>query len=169
MNTVQNADLRILLALADLCTITNRRYCWPSQDWLLSTLKTRYRRAISRRHLNRHLLSLQNAGLIRRTVRHRRGPTGALEMHSTLYHVTGSALKLLSRLTKPNNKSAAASGGALNSHRVPAPAQYLKSLYRLEAPPAASGQSATPPTSVAAPTLAARDWGGLLGWLRQRE
>ena len=169
MNTVINPDLRILLALADLCTITNRSYCWPSQQWLLDALRKRYQRQISRRSLNRHLLSLVNRGLIRRTCRHRRGPTGAMEMHSTLYNITSAARKLLSRNAIGPRKRGPGIEGENPNNRVPASAQYLNPLYRLERLPGLSAPAAAASKEILPPNLAARDWAGLSTWLRSKQ
>jgi hypothetical protein len=88
MNTLpRNPDVRIIEVLAGLACRYNKAYSFPSQDKILELLKRHTGRLMSRRTLNRHLAALERDGWVRRLRRHRRGQSGALELHSTLYHM----------------------------------------------------------------------------------
>lgn len=83
----RNPDVRIIEVLAGLACRYNKSYSFPSQDKILELLRRHTGRLMSRRTLNRHLAALERDGWIRRLRRHRRGQSGRLELHSTLYHM----------------------------------------------------------------------------------
>lgn len=88
-STVQTADMRIVWALAAIAEKYKRTWAFPTQDKLCSLLFAWYGRKMSRRTINRHLAALEQQGWIRRIRRHRRSADGQLELHSTLYQLSG--------------------------------------------------------------------------------
>lgn len=90
---VGKPEFRLLSILGGLSTRNRRLYAFPTQDKLCALLERLYGRAMSRRTLNRHLGALEAAGYLRRRRRHRRGRTGQLELHSTLYELTRKACR----------------------------------------------------------------------------
>lgn len=92
---VQKPDLRIVQTLTGLAAHHGKTYCLPSQKTILRLVKNRTARTMSPRTLNRHLAALERDGWIQRVRRHKRGRTGALELHSTLYHLKRRALAWL--------------------------------------------------------------------------
>ncbi len=95
---VATPDIRLVVLLAGLAGRYGKLWCYPSQQTILSILSRHYSFQMSRRTLNRHLGALESQGWIRRIRRHRRGPRGSLELHSTLYVLRRRALRLLSGL-----------------------------------------------------------------------
>lgn len=95
---VRTPDMRILAVLWGLAGHIGRTWCHPSQGKLCELVAKRYRRGISRRHLNRHLGALERDGYIRRIRRHRRGPGGRIDMHSTAYAIRLRTHRLFSQL-----------------------------------------------------------------------
>jgi hypothetical protein len=96
--TMCRTSPEILQLLAGLCGHFRKPYTFPSQQFILETLKRRYRLHISRRTLNRRLAHLEAAGMITRQRRHKRDrPTGRLILRSTLYFVTSFGRRMLKR------------------------------------------------------------------------
>jgi hypothetical protein len=86
-------NLSILDILGDVAGRNRKHYCFPSQLKIAALLAQRTGRRASRATINRHLRALERDGWIHRQRRHRRGPTGALECHSTLYTFTRRAAR----------------------------------------------------------------------------
>jgi len=93
-------DQKILEAFFYLCQKAKKNYCWPSQMALLRILDTVHGIQISRRTLNYHLKSLESNGFIRRIRRIKRGKSGQIEFHSTLYQLLNKAKKVLKNLIR---------------------------------------------------------------------
>ena len=125
LNTVRNPDIRIMETLAGLAGKYERTWCYPSQEKILELLRKFTGRALSRRHLNRHLRALERDGLIRRVRRHIRDKTRGLLLRSTVYVLAGRWLARVRQLV------VAAARWAVNPHRikpslpVPQPAQHV--------------------------------------------
>ena len=95
---VRNPDLRILATIAGLAGRYATVWVKPSQRKILELMARRYRRTMTRRTLCRHLGAFELQGYFRRIRRHRRGPTGSLELHSTVYVLKHRALRLFAQL-----------------------------------------------------------------------
>lgn len=92
---LQKPDLRVIQTLTGLAAYHGKTYVMPSQRTIVRLLRQRTGRRMSPRTLNRHLTALERDGWIERVRRHKRGRTGALELHSTLYHLKRRALAWL--------------------------------------------------------------------------
>lgn len=97
---VQKPDLRLVQTLTGLAAHHGKTYCIPSQKTILHLVRVRTARVMSLSTLNRHLAALERDGWIQRVRRHKRGRTGALELHSTLYHLKRRALAWLAGTAK---------------------------------------------------------------------
>lgn len=84
---VQNPDLRLVQTLTGLAAHHGKTYCIPNQQTILHLMKQHTGRHMATRTLNRHLGALERDGWLERVRRHKRGRTGALELHSTLYRL----------------------------------------------------------------------------------
>lgn len=91
-------DFRLVNLLFGLAARYGKLWCYPCQDKLCDLLTRFHGRAMSRRTLNRHLGGLVRDGWLKRVRRHRRGDTGALELHSTLYVLSRRALRAFASL-----------------------------------------------------------------------
>jgi len=89
--------IQVLYVLGWLAKQNGKNYCYPSQDKILWLLYEKYNISYSRRHLNRILKLLEDAGFIKRKRRHKKGKNGGIEFNSTLYLLTSKAFKLLGR------------------------------------------------------------------------
>ena len=155
---VNHPDLRILGVLAGLCGYHRKAYCYPSQETIVRLTQTHSGRAISRRSLNRHLGALELAGWIRRMRRHKRGRSGMLELHSTLYQLTRQALRWLNgaasflRNSGPQNRAVPGISAvpSMAQHDIPnennSPGSPLRreAAGHLRAPQAVKGNEKTP-------------------------
>jgi len=92
---VKTPDLRILGVLAGFCGFHGKLWCFPAQRTILATLARRYARTLTRRSLNRHLGALEIQHYIERRRRHRHGPAGRIDMHSTIYVLKARAVQAL--------------------------------------------------------------------------
>ena len=91
-------DFRLVNLLFGLATYHGKLWCYPSQDKLCDLLVRFHGRKMSRRTVNRHLGGLVRDGWLKRLRRHRRGATGELELHSTLYSFTRRAIRAFASL-----------------------------------------------------------------------
>jgi len=92
---VATPDLRILGVLAGFCGYHGKLWCFPNQRTIRNALQRRYGRTLTRRSINRHLGALQRDHYIERKRRHRRGPTGRIDMHSTIYVLKARTVRAL--------------------------------------------------------------------------
>jgi len=90
---VRNPAFIILDMLARICARHEKLYCYPSHLTLVELIHKFSGRSMSTRTLCRHLGALERDGWLCRQPRHRQGPTGELELHSTLYMLTRRAVK----------------------------------------------------------------------------
>lgn len=84
MKTTMRPILRLLTYLIKK---SSKNYCFPSQDSILTILRTQYSCKISRRTLNRHLRKLEDDKYIKRIRRISRGPDNRPRFASTLYFI----------------------------------------------------------------------------------
>lgn len=91
---------RIMLILADTINHFGKKYCFPSQRYMLSVLKKHHGFKLQRRQLNYALKFLEESGQIHRVRRHSRGQTGSLVLKSTLYFIKRKGWKLLNRFRR---------------------------------------------------------------------
>ena len=94
--TVMNGDYRIISLLCGLAGFHNKRYVYPSQEWMIKKLQQFYGRKISRSTLCRHVAALERDGYLKRTKRHTRDKNGGILFRSTLYQITRKALRFAS-------------------------------------------------------------------------
>jgi len=120
----QNPDQRVLTYLTGLAGHHGRNYCWPSQNTIRRGLAARTGRSMSPRTLNRHLAALTRDGWVKRIRRHRRGKTGTLELHSTLYTFTRRTLAWLAAAARTAGRFLGQRAQVLDSFAVPSLAQY---------------------------------------------
>jgi len=92
---VATPDLRILAVLSGFCGYHGKLWCFPNQRTIAETLARRYQRTLTRRSINRHLGALERDHYIERKRRHRRGPLGRIDMHSTIYVLKARAVRAL--------------------------------------------------------------------------
>ena len=123
-NTVRHPDIRIMETLAGLAGHHERTWCYPSQEKILELLRKFTGRALSRRHLNRHLRALERDGLIRRVRRHIRDKTRGLLLRSTVYVLAGRWLARTRQLVAAAARWAGFANGIKPSLPVPSPAQH---------------------------------------------
>lgn len=90
--------MRILMVLAGLAGHHKKTWCFPNQLTIIKLMQQHYRRVMSRRQLNRHLLTLETRGYIERVRRHKKSANGALELHSTLYKLKSYAVQTLGKM-----------------------------------------------------------------------
>jgi hypothetical protein len=95
---VASPDFRLVNLLFGLAAHHGKLWCYPSQDKLCSLLQRFHGRTMSRRSVNRHLGGLVRDGWLQRLRRHKRGPGGGMEMHSTLYTFTRRAVRCFASL-----------------------------------------------------------------------
>jgi len=90
-NYVKTPDLRALHVITRLCAYHSKLYCYPTYETLKELIEKFTGRRVSVRSLARHLGALERDGWLRRQRRHKTGPTGELQLHSTLYMMTKRA------------------------------------------------------------------------------
>lgn len=122
---VQKPDLRIVQTLTGLAAHHGKTYCIPSQKTILHLVRTHTGRVMSPRTLNRHLAALERDGWIQRLRRHKRGRTGALELHSTLYHLKRRALAWLAGTAKAAAQILRNWAHVVDSYAVPLTAENV--------------------------------------------
>lgn len=84
---MKNVKEPVLKAITYLIRMSSKKYCYPSQDSILTLLNDHYDLKICRRTLNYHLRQLENEHFIKRIRRISRGPNGRPLFSSTLYFV----------------------------------------------------------------------------------
>ncbi|MCW7079298.1 MAG: helix-turn-helix domain-containing protein [Canidatus Methanoxibalbensis ujae] len=95
VKNLNHNSIAILTLLINLCAHYKKNYCYPSQDWILETLKEKYKVYISKRTLNYHLRLLEDLGFIQRKRRIARAKDGTLSTKSTLYILARKAYKFI--------------------------------------------------------------------------
>lgn len=130
-NKVINPDLRICALLMQLAGHHQLHYCHPSQAKIIELLKQFTGRVMSRRTLNRHLAALCELGYLRRTRRHQYHRRRGFLLRSTLYHIGGRYLAQLRNMARGVQKFRDSLERSSASIRVPASAQYAKSLLKI--------------------------------------
>lgn len=100
MKIKMSSKLNILEILLALMQKFGKNYCFPSQYKILELLKTHHGVTISRRALNYHLRDLEDAGLIDRKSRIRRGPRGELVFNSSLYFLKKLGYAFLNKIIR---------------------------------------------------------------------
>jgi len=95
-----NLNVALVHELAGLAASHNKTWAYPSQQTILDRLRKHHRQHISRRTLCRHLAALEDAGWIRRVVRHRRDAVAGWVFRSTLYIILGPCWRLVRRASK---------------------------------------------------------------------
>ncbi len=98
--TIHPTGQQVLQVLAETAAYHNKTYCFPNQRTILKSLKIRFGKIMSRRSLCRWTKYLEDAGYIKKQQRHRRGKSGQLELHSTLYTFRRQAVKFLASLSR---------------------------------------------------------------------
>lgn len=93
--TIHPTAQQILQVLAEIASYHKKHYCYPNQQTILKSLRIRFGRIMSRRTLCRWMSYLECHSYIKRTRRHRRGKSGQLELHSTMYAFCRHAQKFL--------------------------------------------------------------------------
>ena len=88
-------SLNILTLLVNLCAHSRKDYCFPTQDWLLKTLREKYWCPISKRTLQAHLKLLEQEGFIRKQRRFKRLKDGTLVNMSNLYFLCKRAFAFI--------------------------------------------------------------------------
>jgi len=86
--TVMDKASLILPLLHGLGKNFGKDYCYPSQNKILSLLKTRLKVNRCRRTLNYWLRAFEDAGLIKRTRRHRHDGIRGMLFNSTMYFIS---------------------------------------------------------------------------------
>ncbi|RLF86672.1 hypothetical protein DRN34_03165 [Thermococci archaeon] len=97
---INHNSIAILTLLINLCANYKKNYCYPSQDWILSTLADKYKIYISKRTLNYHLRLLEDLGFIQRKRRISRAKNGTLQPKSTLYILAKKAFTYIKNRIK---------------------------------------------------------------------
>jgi len=95
MVTTNPLQFELLNIFGYLSSINSKSYCYPSQAKITEILSERYGIKRSTRSLRRYLVRLHRAGLIERTRRIKRLPSGELSFKTTLYFLTRKAYKYL--------------------------------------------------------------------------
>lgn len=149
---VDKPDFAILNQIAGLAGHFGKGYCYPSQDEICRRVTVHHGRRISRRTVNRHLLTFELMGFIKRVRRHRATPRG-MEFRSTLYTLTRKTLRLLGGIFK----AAAQAVSFFGKSRVPVLAQN-KPLRGRITPAGAAKSGGSPPGEDRKPPSGA-DWG----------
>jgi hypothetical protein len=90
---VRNPHMVVLDTLSRICAKHDKLYCYPSMHTLSELIHKFTGRSLSTRSLCRHLGALERDGWIGRQRRHKTGPTGELELHSTMYILTARSVK----------------------------------------------------------------------------
>lgn len=126
---VQKPDLRIVQTLTGLAGHHGKDYVIPSQRTILRLVKMHTGRSMSLRTLNRHLGALERDGWIQRLRRHKRGRTGALELHSTLYHLKRRALAWLAGTAVAAAKILRNFAQVVENYAVPLTAQNTNPMF----------------------------------------
>jgi len=96
----QSLDLCIRQAYHYLCQRRPGQYSEASQDAIIKILDTIYHVKISRRTLNYHLCYLEDNDEIKRIRRHKKGPYGRIQFHTTLIILKKKATEVLKRLAR---------------------------------------------------------------------
>ena len=126
---VQKPDLRIVQTLTGLAGHYGKEYVVPSQRTIVRLVKIHTGRSMSLRTLNRHLGALERDGWIQRLRRHKRGRTGKLELHSTLYRLRRRALAWLHGSAVAAAKILRNFAQAVDSYAVTITAQNTNTLF----------------------------------------
>ena len=99
MKAFGKTKIAILETIAALQRKYGKSYCFPTQCRLLQLLKVHHKIDLSRRGLNYALRDLQDAGLIDRKRRIRKGSAGLI-FNSTLYFFKEAGYKFLNRIKR---------------------------------------------------------------------
>jgi len=100
MKAFGKTKFAIMETLAALQMKYGKSYCFPTQYRLLELLKIHHKITISRRALNYALADLQEADLINRKRRIRKGSTGDMIFNSTLYFFKKAGYAFLNRIKR---------------------------------------------------------------------
>ncbi len=96
--TIHPTAQQVLQVLAETASYHQKTYCYPNQNTILRSLRLRFGRQMSRRTLCRWMSYLEQHHYINRMKRHKRGKSGQLELHSTLYSFCRRAQNFLRSL-----------------------------------------------------------------------
>jgi len=99
MKAFGKTKIAILETLAALQRKYGKSYCFPTQYRLLELLKDHHKIILSRRALNYALREIEDAGLINRKRRIRKGPQGLI-FNSTLYFFQKAGYVFLNKIKR---------------------------------------------------------------------
>lgn len=99
MKAFGKTKVALIETIAALQRKYGKSYCFPTQNRLLQLLKIHHGVTLSRRALNYALRDIEDAELISRKRRIRKGPNGLI-FNSTLYFFKNSGYKFLNRIKR---------------------------------------------------------------------